>query len=292
MKSRNLEGNRTMREPPSGDARLRAIVDRVADGVLVLDEDGVIRFANPAAETLFGRTRAELLGAPYGFPVVAGETTEIDILRKGGDPVTAELRVVETEWEGENAYLISLRDITDRKRAEEHARELTREQAIRAQAEAEEERFRRLAEEKTRLAEENAQLYERAEEANRAKSEFLAVMSHELRTPLNVITGYTELIESGVSGTVSDTQRDQLTRIRASSRHLLELVDDILTFSRLDSGRDVVHPKSIDFFDLAREAAALSRPLVEQKGLSLDVDTPDGHCRGETDPVKLRQILL
>ena len=78
-----------------------------------------MRFVNPAAESLFGRKAEKLLGEPFGFPVVTGETTEIDIVRRGGETATAEMRVVETMWEGETAYLASLHDITERKRAEE-----------------------------------------------------------------------------------------------------------------------------------------------------------------------------
>ena len=76
-----------------------------------------------------------------------------------------------------------------------------------------------------------------AEAANRAKTEFLAMMSHELRTPLNAIAGYAELMEMGISGPVSDTQRDQLGRIRRSQRHLLGIIEDLLDLSRLEHGK-------------------------------------------------------
>jgi signal transduction histidine kinase len=273
-------------------SRLRAIVDHVADGIVIVDAEGDVRFANSAAEALFGRPAPELLGEPFGFPVVAGASTEIDILRRSGATVVAELRAVEIEWEAEPALLVSLRDVTDRKRAEAQARDLAREQAARAEAEAAERRFRRLAEEKARLAEENAWLYQQAQEASRAKSEFLAVMSHELRTPLNAIIGYTDLLELGVSGAVSEAQTEHLERIKASSRHLLELVNDILTFSRLEAGREEVHPEPVDFVALAREAAALAEPLADQKHLALRVEAPEHPSRGETDARKLRQILL
>jgi signal transduction histidine kinase len=224
--------------------------------------------------------------------MLVGETTEIDILRKGGGTVVAELRVVETQWEGEKACVISLRDITDRRMAEEKARQLTRAQAARAEAEAAEQRYRRLADEKAQLAAENEQLYQRAQEGNRAKSEFLAVMSHELRTPLNAIIGYTDLLAAGLSGPVDDRQRQQLQRIEACSHHLLELVDDILSFSRLEAGKERLHLERVDFSQLVREVADLTRPAAERKQLRFRVDAAPHPIRGESDPGKVRQILV
>src|SRR5215208_7231612 len=107
--------------PRVEQTRLRSIVERMADGVVVVSLGGVIRFANPAAERLFGRPAGELLQTQFGFPAVTGETAEIDVVRPGDGTVSAELRVVDTEWEGEPARLVSLRDVTDRKRAEERA---------------------------------------------------------------------------------------------------------------------------------------------------------------------------
>src|SRR5687768_9325261 len=77
---------------------IRAIVECVADGVLVVDATGYIRFANPAAVSLFGRPMNDLVGTEFGFPIVAGTTTEIDLVRPGGHLVTAELRVGESSW--------------------------------------------------------------------------------------------------------------------------------------------------------------------------------------------------
>lgn len=108
-----------------------SIINRNADGILVIDQQGVIRFCNPAAEAMFGISTAALLGTVFGFPIVVGETTEIDILRNGV-PTTAEMRVVELEWQGETAHLASLRDVTERKQAQ--AAIMLRNRAIEASA--------------------------------------------------------------------------------------------------------------------------------------------------------------
>src|SRR5919202_13642 len=79
-----------------------------------------------------------------------------------------------------------------------------------------------------------AEATRQAEEANKAKSDFLAVMSHELRTPLNAVVGYTELLELGVAGIVTEAQQRHLSRIRANARHLVGIIDEILHFARID----------------------------------------------------------
>jgi PAS domain S-box-containing protein len=105
----------TQRALARSEARFRNSIERNADGIIIVrQEDGIVRFVNPAAEALLAREAEELLGQVFGFPVVAGETTEIDLWRQDGMSIVAEMQVVETEWEGEPAYLASLRDVTDR----------------------------------------------------------------------------------------------------------------------------------------------------------------------------------
>ncbi len=104
-------------------ANFRKVITASADGIIVIGQRGIMRFVNPAAESLFARKAKDLLGKQFGFPVVAGETTELDIVRRDRETAVAEMRVVETEWEGKTAYLASLRDITERKRAEQLLRD-------------------------------------------------------------------------------------------------------------------------------------------------------------------------
>jgi PAS domain S-box-containing protein len=104
-------------------ASFHNIVEKSTDGIIVIDRKGVARFVNPAAECFFGCKAGDHVGELFGFPIVAGAVTELDIIHRGGGKGVGELRVVETEWEGEAASLALLRDITDRKRAQEALRE-------------------------------------------------------------------------------------------------------------------------------------------------------------------------
>ena len=98
----------------ASETRFRTIIEKNADGIVIVDGNGMVRFLNPAAEDLFGRQAEDLVGELFGFPMVGRETTEVQIIRRGGETAVAEMRVVETEWEGEFGYLASLRDITER----------------------------------------------------------------------------------------------------------------------------------------------------------------------------------
>ncbi len=113
----------------ASETRLQTIITSSADAIIVVDGNGLIRFVNPAAEALLDREVKELLGEMFNFPIVVGETTELNITHRGDTITIAEMRVVETKWEGETAYLASLRDITERKQAEEalaHERNILR----------------------------------------------------------------------------------------------------------------------------------------------------------------------
>ena len=131
-----------------------------------------------------------------------------------------------------------------------------------------------------------------AEVANRAKNDFLAVMSHELRTPLNAIVGYAELLHDGVAGPVNETQREQLDRVQLSARHLVELVDEILSFSRIEGSQENVRPAAVDLAQVTREAGALVEPVAVAKGLHFTVSAPNEPVTFTTDAAKVRQVLV
>jgi signal transduction histidine kinase len=149
------------------------------------------------------------------------------------------------------------------------------------------------------MAVDNARLHDaerraraEAEAANQAKSDFLAIMSHELRTPLTAVVGYTELLADEVVGPVNETQRDHLARVRASSEHLLMLIEDILSFARIEAGREQVRIEEFGLAALLEQAAVIVRPLAEKKGLAFTLAGHGSRAVMRSDPQKVRQIII
>ncbi|HEX3533644.1 MAG TPA: ATP-binding protein, partial [Gemmatimonadaceae bacterium] len=140
------------------------------------------------------------------------------------------------------------------------------------------------------LAIDNAQLYRSALAASEAKSAFLATMSHELRTPLNAIIGYQSLLKEAIDGPLNQSQLTQLNRIRASADHLLGLIDEVLTFSRVEAGKEEVRREETSLRSIVNEAITMIAPLAGVKGLSVRADGDEALLF--TDGSKLRQILL
>ncbi|HKO02512.1 MAG TPA: ATP-binding protein, partial [Thermoanaerobaculia bacterium] len=177
----------------------------------------------------------------------------------------AELRVVETEWDEEQVQIVSLRDITDRKQAQERAQQLAYEREARLEAEA----------------------------ASKAKSEFLAIMSHELRTPLNAVLGYSELMELGISGPITDKMREQIGRIRISATHLLSLVNDILDLAKVEAGRLQVSSGPASATATVGAAIALIQPQAAARSLELNLlPSPEASPVYRGDDERARQILV
>jgi signal transduction histidine kinase len=131
-----------------------------------------------------------------------------------------------------------------------------------------------------------------AEEANRAKAQFLTTMSHELRTPLNAIDGYAELLEMGLRGPVTAAQVQDLARIRRSQRHLLALVNDVLNFARLEAGRVEWEITDVSVDDTLHMVESLLGPQLEAKRITYTREDCDDGLAVRADEEKLRQILV
>ena len=191
MSSQSNERSAVAAGSPVAEQSLRTVIRENVDGMLVIDREGVVVFANPAAERLLGRAAQALEGTRLGFPLVPGESSEIDVVA-GPSPRTAEMRVVAIDWEGQPAALAALRDVTDRKRAEDELRRLS-------------------AELELRVRERTAQL----EAAVSELEAFSYSVSHDLHAPLRAIHGFTTILEDQLG---DDLPPRPVTRCNESRR--------------------------------------------------------------------------
>ena len=149
------------------------------------------------------------------------------------------------------------------------------------------------------LALDNAQVYDlalvlqrTAEAANRAKTAFLGAMSHELRTPLNAIGGYIELLDMGLRGPVTPSQRADFARVKTNQQHLTLLITEILDFARVGSGRVTYAISDVNGCNALQRAVELVEPLFAQKGLEFDGVSGDSNGVARADPERVTQILV
>ncbi|HSJ10086.1 MAG TPA: histidine kinase dimerization/phospho-acceptor domain-containing protein, partial [Longimicrobiales bacterium] len=196
--------------------------------------------------------------------------------RRVAEAAAAELRVANAQLEAQAEEL------------EAHQHQL-QEQTVELEMTGEE--LRVMNEELLERSDELALARATADEANAAKSTFLAVMSHELRTPLNAISGYVELLEMGVYGPVVEKQLDALDRIRRSQRHLLRLVNEILNLARIESGHVDYDLEDIPLAELIAEVRPLVEPQLAEKGLHFEARMTAG-AAVRADREKLQQVLL
>ena len=251
---------------------------RAAVGV---EDDVVTRFRQSFDESLVTRLQGLFgNGAADGFigvPLVAqGRVTGLlAVMRPRGITVTSE----------DEALLSALADQTAAPL--EHA--LLAERMERATLVADNVRLYE-AERAARIAADQAR--GEAEAANRAKSEFLANMSHELRTPLNAIGGYVELIEMGIRGPVTEEQREDLRRIRASQHVLLRLVEDVLDVAKLETGRVHLDLSNVRVHDVLAGVVALVFPQLLAKSLRYQYRPCDPTLTVHADRERLQQIIL
>ena len=180
---------------------------------------------------------------------------------------------LESEVAARGALELELRQTIDREREARESVERARIEAELSRAEADQ--ARRIA-----------------EEANRAKSEFLAVMSHELRTPLNAIGGYTELIELGIHGPVTPEQREALDRVQRSKRLLLGLINQVLSYARIETGAVRYQISDVPLDEVLVTCGSIVAPQIRAQGLVYRYGGCDSGLTVRADPEKLEQVII
>jgi PAS domain S-box-containing protein len=267
----------------ASEERFRLLVQGVKDyAIFALDPNGVVSSWNEGAQRIKQYTRDEIVGRHFStfYPpedVAAGKTEwELEVairdgsvedegwrVRKDGSRFWA--NVVITAMRNAKGELLGFtkvtRDLTERREAEARALDAAR-----------------------RAAE--------AEAANRAKSEFLAAMSHELRTPLNAIGGYAELLSMGIGGSVSQEQIDYLEKIQRSQRHLLNIINDLLNFSRIEAGQVEYQIVPIPLHESIQAVGAMLAPQAAEKQVELVLGPCPVNLCALGDRVKTEQIIL
>lgn len=259
------------------ESRIRNIVNTAVDGIITANDRGIIKSFNPAAEKLFGYTEEEVIGknlntlmpSPYreehdtylanyrntGNRKVIGKGREAVARRKDGTTFPMDLAVSEMRLGEERMFTGIIRDITERKLAEE--------ELLKAK--------------------------EAAEKANKAKSEFLVNMSHEIRTPMNSIMGFTQLL---LDEELSASQQEMVETVKGSAERLLRLIDEILDLSKIEADSIVLEEVPFTLDSLVLEAIQMVRPGVAEKAVEIRYDMGEGSQWVMGDPTRVRQVLL
>jgi signal transduction histidine kinase len=257
----------------ASERKLRDILARCPVLVLEVRRDGAMTYCNDAVHTALGHP-------PRYF-----ETHTFDELVSKQHTTPAEREVVQHLFErGASDLLLAMKEDGDGVRWVEwttapgasddrvlmfgvdvsHRRLLVQEQVARSKAEA----------------------------ANQAKSEFLAIVSHELRTPLNAISGYSQLLEAGIAGPLSATQNEYVSRIQRSQRHLLTMINDIIDFARLEAGKLTLNLTEVPVLRSLELCEMLTTPQAVQKGIEISFSACDADLAVWGDADKVEQIMV
>ena len=286
------------------EARERATLETMADALIVVDSGGIVESLNPIAQAMFSIAPEDIIGKPVdglfysgwslGSHRAKGETQsfwETSARRAGGKDFPVEMAVAEASAAGQTFHVLTLRDISERKRAEaqlQRSHDILEERVLERTAALTSE----ITEHKNTLSR-LMRAKEEAEVASHAKSEFLANMSHELRTPLNAIIGFSEAIRHEVFGALENNKYSEyVANIQESGQHLLELINEILDLSAIEAGRLELSLEDVDLAEAAEQALSLVRPRAEkgQVRLRLDLDADSGSFT--SDRRRFKQILI
>jgi len=243
----------------------RAILSNVIDGIASVGPDGRIMDANPAFGRMFGieprravgRRFGDWVDLPDGPLVASGEKVETEARREDGSSFSVELARAQVGAEGEAAHfeLWVIGDITERKRVEA----------------------------------ETVAAMEAAREAQRAKSAFLANMSHELRTPMNGVLGMLQLLQLD---RLSASQKGNVDTALSAAGHLLEILDDVLIFSKAEAGKIALEALPIDLATMVEDSSRLLSHSAYEKGVELTCEVPVSNAGALGDPTRIKQIVV
>ncbi len=214
------------------------ILANAADAMLVVDGENKVRYANPAAETLFGRKRAELIGQPFRYPVEAQKTSELKIPYEGGEK-TAEMRVTRLQWAQTEAFLASIRDITALRRIEQIKAEIKERRRV-----------------------------------DRLKDQLMSTVSHELRSPLTVIKAAVANLMEGFVGPMPEPQMKLISLAHRNIERLARIINNLLDLSRLESERVHIRREKLELGGLIRDAVQGFELAGTERGISVEVDVP------------------
>jgi PAS domain S-box-containing protein len=283
------EQRRTEEALRHSERQLRDVLENAAEGIHLVRPDGIILWANQAELDLLGYTANEYVGHHITEFHVDRDVVEDMLARLTRGETLREHEARMRRKDGAIRYVLVNSNVLWSDGQFVHTRCFTKditplkEAAAARAALLERERAARAEAEEARRA---------AEEANRAKSDFLAVMSHELRTPLNAIAGYAELLEFGVHGPLTDAQREAVSRIQRSQRHLLGLINEVLNYARIESGSVHYELGRVVIDDVLRAADALVLPQMRAKGLVHEYAGCDPTLVAHADAERVQQIVL
>jgi len=302
-----------------------SLLETAPCGFVSFTDDGTIRATNATLRDMLGYGREELNGQrvefllnmgsrifyqTHLFPLVKlhGKAEEIFLLlrAKTGDDVATLCNAVRRQREGEWTTDCVFIRVNERQKFEDA---LLRAKKVAEDAQRAADEHRRHVEEANEQLERQAlelemseqQLLDQghelerqralAEEANRAKSTFLATMSHELRTPLNAIGGYVQLLELGIQGPITDAQADALARVARAQRHLLRLINDVLNLARIEAGRVDYNLAPCNLREMADAVLPMVEPQLQSRRVRYSVDLAP-ELTAYADREKVQQILL